>query len=56
MKILVISDVHSNIHALQAIEAQEKSWDVPHPGIFRLAGAIPFGGWQGNTGAGKRGI
>ncbi len=28
MKILLISDVHSNIHALRAIEQQEKAWDV----------------------------
>ncbi len=28
MKILVISDVHSNVHALHAIEAKEKSWDA----------------------------
>lgn len=28
MKLLVISDVHSNIKALQAIEQQEKQWDA----------------------------
>ncbi len=28
MKLLVISDVHSNIHALRAIENQEGSWDA----------------------------
>ncbi len=28
MKILVLSDVHSNIKGLQAIEIQEKTWDM----------------------------
>lgn len=28
MKILLISDVHSNIHALRAIEKQERTWDA----------------------------
>ena len=28
MKLLVISDVHSNVHALHAIEQQEGSWDA----------------------------
>ncbi len=28
MKILLISDVHSNINALKAVEQQEKTWDM----------------------------
>ncbi|MBR3844180.1 MAG: metallophosphoesterase family protein, partial [Clostridia bacterium] len=28
MKLLVISDVHSNVNALHAIEKQEGTWDT----------------------------